>query len=718
MRKQRLKTGLAILLTAATCMTSFAANGKWIREKDTNLWMYQLENGEYAKSCVQKSGSQWFWIDETGHIKENSKGQKVEVADGVFFELASDNGTVASRGFDEQGNVHFLSEYISEGEEVSSLKNTWRSEKSIRAKSDDDKAWLYYNEKGELCHNEVKEIDGFKYYFDADGEIKWMQTQGVVDGYYINHTNDASIAVDRWISVNNDGRWSYFGKDGKMVTGVQTIDGVKYDFGDDGYVLNAQLDFPEIYSIELDLSEVPDVAEVGDTVEIPFTIEVKGNILSSETPSNASPSNASPSDATPYEADYNLFKNAYAVRHDYRVNVGDYNTKYVQGESKLQYAVKTKYEIDWDRQVIRIPIEYEGAVFGSMHIGKKGSNQFGIVCKYSEDQFTEENVDQIFDNENVEQAVNQLQAFKEELLKAFEEKISELLTNLKKLEERYKELKNISSSHKIDSNVKKNFGIGTFEIDGLALSAGEGENISFSVTKSSEKLPDKFQKGHNVAALNFTVKIGNKKVGEISVPVVVTISKPNTIKGSSFKLYHINNGTLEEVPFEYDAEKNEVKLIAHEFSTYFFAEETGNNNNNYDNDSDDDYSSGSYTAKKNTQSEGQWKQNATGWWYEFKDGSYVTNSWKQLSYNGIVQWYHFGNDGYMDTGWFKDVDGRWYYLNPVSDGTKGMMMTGWQFIDGAWYYFNEVSNGYKGAMLSNCKTPDGYQVGADGRWIQ
>lgn len=39
-------------------------------------------------------------------------------------------------------------------------------------------------------------------------------------------------------------------------------------------------------------------------------------------------------------------------------------------------------------------------------------------------------------------------------------------------------------------------------------------------------------------------------------------------------------------------------------------------------------------------------------------------------------WFRFDESGYMVTGWFTDVDGNRYYLNPVSDGTQGRMVTG------------------------------------------
>ena len=46
------------------------------------------------------------------------------------------------------------------------------------------------------------------------------------------------------------------------------------------------------------------------------------------------------------------------------------------------------------------------------------------------------------------------------------------------------------------------------------------------------------------------------------------------------------------------------------------------------------------------------------------------------------------------------------------------MLTGWALIDGKYYYFNPASDGHRGRMYANETTPDGYQVNADGVWIQ
>lgn len=99
------------------------------------------------------------------------------------------------------------------------------------------------------------------------------------------------------------------------------------------------------------------------------------------------------------------------------------------------------------------------------------------------------------------------------------------------------------------------------------------------------------------------------------------------------------------------------------------------------------------------------------WSYYDSDGRRVFNVWKQLLYEGTMFWYHFGADGYMDTGWFKDADGNWYYLNQASDGTQGTMKIGWfKDTDGNWYYLNPVSDGTRGAMKT------GWFKDADGNW--
>lgn len=119
---------------------------------------------------------------------------------------------------------------------------------------------------------------------------------------------------------------------------------------------------------------------------------------------------------------------------------------------------------------------------------------------------------------------------------------------------------------------------------------------------------------------------------------------------------------------------------------------------------------------------GTWLQNAAGKWL-FTDGfrAYV-NEWAAV-YNpyakvtigqDVFDWFRFDGEGFLMTGWFTDGDGNDYYLNPISDGTLGRVITGWHVVDGKRYFFNENSNGVRGALLKNTVTPDGSRVNESG----
>ena len=71
----------------------------------------------------------------------------------------------------------------------------------------------------------------------------------------------------------------------------------------------------------------------------------------------------------------------------------------------------------------------------------------------------------------------------------------------------------------------------------------------------------------------------------------------------------------------------------------------------------------------------------------------------------------------MVTGWH-NWNNNLFYLYPVADGNRGYMFTGWNQISGKWFYFETEKGSNEGALYVNRTTPDGYNVGEDGAWIQ
>ena len=114
---------------------------------------------------------------------------------------------------------------------------------------------------------------------------------------------------------------------------------------------------------------------------------------------------------------------------------------------------------------------------------------------------------------------------------------------------------------------------------------------------------------------------------------------------------------------------------------------------------------------------GKWIKDEKGWWYRRADGSYPKNTWGYEEYNGKSYWYYFLDSGYMATGWV-NLNGSKYYLFSGSDGWMGRMLTGWQWIDGYCYYLGADSGNNEGHLYRNEKTPEGYQVDSEGRWVE
>ncbi len=109
-----------------------------------------------------------------------------------------------------------------------------------------------------------------------------------------------------------------------------------------------------------------------------------------------------------------------------------------------------------------------------------------------------------------------------------------------------------------------------------------------------------------------------------------------------------------------------------------------------------------------------------GWQYRLTDGSYAKNRW---CFIGNV-WYYFNKDSRMQTGWIREPEDIWYYLDPLTGAMRTGMLTA---PDGHRYYF--YGNGmmaagdvyHNGKLLKfNSVRPSvpTYDLSADGSWVK
>ena len=194
---------------------------------------------------------------------------------------------------------------------------------------------------------------------------------------------------------------------------------------------------------------------------------------------------------------------------------------------------------------------------------------------------------------------------------------------------------------------------------------------------------DKDQKVNNKYLTGDTIYFNLPIPSEITEKYAQVIHKSEGYKDATIANLEIKNrGTTNayiEVP------------VTH-FSTFevtFTDEKVAVNNGNSGSNSSSGGSSSSGSSRsytyRGTKKVAQWAQDAKGWRFQNADGTYVTNRWIELSWKEKSAWYRFNDQGYMMTGWFKDADNNWYFMNDRADGTQGSMVTGWRQIAGAFY---------------------------------
>lgn len=143
--------------------------------------------------------------------------------------------------------------------------------------------------------------------------------------------------------------------------------------------------------------------------------------------------------------------------------------------------------------------------------------------------------------------------------------------------------------------------------------------------------------------------------------------------------------------------------------------------------------------------EGRWEGSGEYWRFVLNGGGQLKDQWMNTAYGDArkTQTYHVNDEGVMDSGWFKDFDGGWYYLEEARGEDYGRLVTGWHYDSKSqkWFYLNklkgDMATGWLkagedwyylspdslkgqplGSLYTSGLTPDGYRVDETGRWLR
>ncbi|MBR5268673.1 MAG: hypothetical protein IKU20_10855 [Lachnospiraceae bacterium] len=710
---------------------------EWVQ--DEKHWYYATSSGQLATDkwvCTwdyddeeHKEEKYWYFFKKSGKMMRNDfKTDK----HGSYY-LGNDGKMISDK----------LLEVTIEDEENPENNEThliYAYPDGHLAKSE----WIILDsEEKTLTYNEV---EGDWYFFDDNGYALQDGAEEVGDGYFL-FDEDGVMLRATWDEAHE----YYYEMSGFRMTPTRTdeeeeffkwrfTDRGWFAFNEEGHAQEFQIasgsnaPHPMVYDVqfiaddEVDLTEVP----VGEKVELTFEIEM--DIDGAEVKKFRKGHHDIWVEKTFEEHDTpKLFANSTRVKEKEVVNVED-------GIAQITYTYEATLPGTTKVKLIVDGMESTTATITTVEAPEPVSDARVNDLLNPEDAdavagFEKERIDALkalVNEENENAAEN-----KEVLFAVFANNES----SVSSLESSYAMANGIEvADPEVSEEAKALLGgeDAVASVIGVALNMEDSGTAQMKVGEGEEKELDKeFDK---TASFDISVEVDGENVSEFTTPIIIKISVPDGFDPDKLVIYHFHGDSDEAEELDFTVNGNVISIVVDKLSTFVFAE--GEQNTDNDGNEDDNISSNdpaptpndddepAYTkdylasmkakeeAAKEETTAGQWIQNENGWLFKAEDGSYPANEWKKLTYNGKTDWYRFNADGYMATGWFTAADGNIYYLNPISNGFQGAMLTGWQLIDGFWYYFNPVDDAIQGAMYRNTTTPDGYQVDANGRWVQ
>lgn len=233
-------------------------------KKINNQWYYRKDGDSYytgkvgnnfvsaGKMCVNTiayDADNYYYVDYNGNIQ---KGW-IEW-NGTFIYANPTTGVLAKDKWLKINNqwYYFSNIYMMKGNAfVDGAYNKFNAsgvwQGTVKPNSwvyeSDTKMWQYINEKGLINTKSKLKINGVTYYFYAVGKGAAGGYYGLVENgswydsstqsyYWINKTGTGIDTTTGW-KKSKDGYWAYV-QNGKLVTGLKTINGTQYYFSYDG----------------------------------------------------------------------------------------------------------------------------------------------------------------------------------------------------------------------------------------------------------------------------------------------------------------------------------------------------------------------------------------------------------------------------------------------------------------------------------------------------
>lgn len=717
---------------------------RWVCDGDS--WYYYNGKGVMVKDKEQYIKDTWYGFDEEGRMYSN-----------ILFD--SHDGRM-NDVVDEEDGVEIMPDKLYAFAAGNLASNTWvkLNEAGEMYTAGDGDAYWYYFEGGQdkehrpsMVRGREEKIQGNKYRFGVNGEMyqsKWYYTrvantdnEGTTEGdYAVNYyQSDGPKAVKKWLPI--DGYWYRFDSEGNVPEVAYMAS--PSDASEDPVVapwqyhkISEQAPARQVHSISLASGSNADIKiALGESVKLKFQVTL------------ASDSNARIQNFDDFD-NFHDFEPGTHMTGRFHVSKAETNKN---GICTVEYKPKKLGEEDVELKIDQI-VSRAGITVTTVAPESISQKKDAVETLLT---------DALEDGAPTEEARNTileiLQTSDGSDKKAIQKTIAQN-SNYAALDSTYAmenaiEVKPV----KVEEEAQKLLSGGTISLVGGALNADAGSAVELNVAPSAE-VPVLKEEFKNKVSFDIKLAINDEENPELDFPIKITMPVPTGFNANSMSLFHIHNGEEDKVDFTH--KDGMITFTVTGFSDFVFAqndtEEENNGHHGGGSGGGGGSSSGSSSSGVVTTDSRKGRVNSlTGiiigsgdgyskwiqetipgqatlgrWKLQYADGTFAVGGYvldelgnpKRDDAGNLIEqplwemisgaWYAFGADGYAKSGMvFDPAQNGWFYID-INTGMK----TGWQQIDGQWYYFNMTSDGSRGIMYVSRKTPDGYEVGADGVW--